>query len=396
MVLRRSLGEYAWLNRAPRACFLIDDPLLRRRYGFLDYAKLLEAASRQEFSCCVAFIPWNYRRSNRRMAKLFSTHGGMSLCVHGCDHTNAEFETANVSELRSKARMALSRMRGHQRAYGVPFDDVMVFPQGLFSEKAMTALKAEGYLAAINTSVYPSSPASPIQLRDLLDVAVTKFSGFPLFSRRYPRNLAEFAFDLFMGKPALIVEHHGYFQRGCAALESFVAHLNAIEEHLEWSSPADICSRACVTRKAADGLVHVRFYTDRFGLKNDHAETQSYLLYQHLDPQATLPTVTVEGRAWESEREGNSVKICLSLDPGQTAEIRILPEAVPVAPSWRPDGAYKARVLMRRLLSEVRDNYVDTNRTLRQLMGSASSVHAQYRLSRHGAVQASAMDCDGS
>jgi hypothetical protein len=47
---------------------------------------------------------------------------------------------------------------------------------------------------------------------DLLDVAVTRYGGFPLFGRRYPRSLLPFALDLFMGKPALIAEHHEYFR----------------------------------------------------------------------------------------------------------------------------------------------------------------------------------------
>ena len=43
---------------------------------------------RQRFSTSIAFIPWNYRRSTRDVASLFSSTppGLLSLCVHGCDH----------------------------------------------------------------------------------------------------------------------------------------------------------------------------------------------------------------------------------------------------------------------------------------------------------------------
>src|SRR5262252_284044 len=98
-------------------------------------------------------------------------------------------------------------MKAHSEINGVPFDDVMVFPQGLFSTGAMAALKAAGYLAAVNSDLCPSNGSGTLTLRDVLEVAVTRFSGFPLFGRRYPRELAEFALDLFVGKPALAVEH---------------------------------------------------------------------------------------------------------------------------------------------------------------------------------------------
>ena len=206
MFLRGALKERVWHNDHPRACFIIDDPLLQRRHGFLEYKRLLNSLSRQTFSVCIAFIPWNYRRSNKKIAQLFLSNPEVAfLCVHGCDHTGAEFEERDTELLRGKAQLALDRMRKHQQHFGIPFDEVMVFPQGLFSAEALPALKAAGYLAAVNTELSPSTNSRSLSLRDLLDVAVTRFADFPVFGRHYPNELAEFAFDLFLGKPALAV-----------------------------------------------------------------------------------------------------------------------------------------------------------------------------------------------
>jgi len=104
----------------------------------------------------------------------------------------------------------------------------MVFPQGRFSTAALTALKANNYLAAINSSPSPaySGAYGALTGADFLTPAVTRHGGFPIFVRRYPAGLEQFAFDLFFGKPLLAVEHHAYFKDGGARLAEFVSQIN--------------------------------------------------------------------------------------------------------------------------------------------------------------------------
>ena len=59
--LYASLDKHLWHNDSPAGCFIVDDPLLRTRYGCLDYRKLLDLVDRKGFSASIAFIPWNYR-----------------------------------------------------------------------------------------------------------------------------------------------------------------------------------------------------------------------------------------------------------------------------------------------------------------------------------------------
>jgi glycosyltransferase involved in cell wall biosynthesis len=394
MFLRGTLGNRVWHNDHPRACFIIDDPLLTNCYGFLNYRQLTEVMRQQRFSTCIAFIPWNHRRSSKEVAELFSSsHPMSSLCIHGCDHTGGEFATTDFESLREKAQIALERMRTHQRLSGVPFDDIMVFPQGLFSQEAITALKASGYLAAVNTHLYPSMKTEVLAVRDLLEVAVTRFADFPLFGRRYPREVAEFALDLFMGKPALAVEHHGYFRDGYNALETFIARVNALEERLEWTNLATICSRACLTRTTEDGDVYVRFYTSRFWLKNDGTQTRRYILLRRETPDASSPAVTINGRGRDYEREDGNLKIRLSLDAGQTAEIRVLSEGSDSAGFSCPQRRiHNARVWVRRMQCEFRDNYVDTNRVLSTIVSTARNFQSRRKALRGVGSQRHEMD----
>lgn len=363
MFLRGALGTRVWHNDKSRACFIVDDPLLKSRHGFLEYQRLIESMQRNRFSTCIAFIPWNYRRSSREIAELFlSNPHAASLCIHGCDHTGAEFESTDSKLLQGKAKLALERMQVHKRLSGVSFDQVMVFPRGLFSGEALSALQAAGYLAAVNTELGPSTMPEALSLRDLLDVAVTRFGNFPVFGRRYPNDLAEFAFDLFLGKPVLAVEHHSYFRDGYRSLEEFVAGLHALAPRIEWTSLETICSRACQLRALENGDLQVRFYTNQFQLENDTGRNQNYDLFRLLPPDEGLPSVTVEGRQQKCEREANSLKIRISLTPGQAADVRVVaPQADRVESVVSETLAHNVSVGLRRLLCELRDNYIHTN-----------------------------------
>lgn len=377
--LRAALGDRTWHCDSPQACFIIDDPLLKNRYGFLDFARLLEAMARERFSTCIAFIPWNYRRSSKHIADLFMTEpGSLSLCVHGCDHTRAEFAAKSAELLGAKARLALDRMEAHRQRSQIPFDEVMVFPQGLFSSEAVSALNACGYLAAVNTDLTTADHGSTLKLRDLLGVAVTTHADFPLFGRHYPKDPAEFAFALFMGKPALVVEHHSYLENGYDTLCGFVRTLNSLDARLEWSSLASICCRACSKRINSNGEVEVRFYTNRFLLTNETSNNQTYHLLQRRLAGGPVPAVTIDGRSWHREWDGCDIKITLCLKPGQSAEVRVLAiNTQNAVVSWNPTAAHKARVFIRQALFELRDNYIYTNRYLKGLLFGARNLRSR-------------------
>ncbi|MGP8052756.1 MAG: hypothetical protein ACLQAH_02940 [Limisphaerales bacterium] len=363
MFLYSSSNDEFWHSDRSGACFILDDPLLKRRYGFLNYQKLLDLMDRKHFSTSIAFIPWNYRKSHPRVARLLASRPhAYSLCVHGCDHTRAEFGTTKKVVLEENASQALEWMRSHYRRSGVDFDNVMIFPQGIFSSAAMEALKSCGYLAAVNSTPYPIDARSEITLSDLLQVAITRFSNFPLFTRRYPQKLAELALDLFLGKPALVVEHHGFFRNGYEALADTVDKLYGMDNKLEWGNLDTICSRACLTRAAGNEDVRVLFFTNRFLLRNETDQPKNYFLTRARLCNEGIPEVFINGRPADACCEVDSLNLQWSLNPGQSAEIKIAcGQSEPGFVSRRRDPLHQAKVFIRRNLSEFRDNYLDLN-----------------------------------
>src|SRR5256885_8049772 len=156
MFLRYAFGGRCWQPAKKLACFIVDDPLLHDRHGFLEFDTLFAAMKQEDFATNLAFIPWNYRRSHPRVAELFRKHPRrLSLSIHGCDHTKREFGDIAAAPLLSKARASRARMAKHWELTGVPCDNVMEFPQGTFSTAALEALKKAGFLAAVNSTTYP-------------------------------------------------------------------------------------------------------------------------------------------------------------------------------------------------------------------------------------------------
>lgn len=209
-------------SKSHHACVIIDDPLLRENYGFLNYRKLLELMDRHNFFTTIAFIPFNFRRTDNKIAALFRERPDrFSLCVHGCDHTGGEFANTDPDFLERVVKIGHGRMIEHEKRTGVPFDRVMVFPQGRFSNAALEALKRNGYLGAVNTVALPTDGRIE--------------SDFPFFLRYKPEDVGEPP-----PEPLFVVLHHEYFKDGYDKLTGFVDNLNERLANIKWGSVGNI------------------------------------------------------------------------------------------------------------------------------------------------------------
>ena len=241
----------SWHAPETSACLVIDDPLLKPTHGFVDFQELLSLMKRHKFSTNIAFIPWNWRRSAPEVVRLFRENPEhFSLSVHGCDHTRAEFGSSSQQRLYWKARQALERMDRHEAITGISHDPVMVFPQGIFSEAAMSALKRTNLIASVNNDIISADPhPRAITISDVWDIAVMCYT-FPLFTRRYPwEGIENFAFDALLGKPAIAVIHHDYCSDHCARLVNFIEQLNALPCAPTWRNLGEVVRRSCRQRE---------------------------------------------------------------------------------------------------------------------------------------------------
>lgn len=378
MALRYMAGEECWRPCEHYASVIIDDPLLRPNYGFLNYGNLLALMKQHKFQTTVAFIPYNCRRSSPATVKVFRENPDhLALCFHGNDHTGAEFASTDASLLNTMLNVAERRMDEHRKRTELDSDRVMVFPQGRFSVKAMEVLRAHNFDAAVNTGSRPMQSDTSLSLGELAQPAVLRFGGFPLFLRKYSARVesADIAFNLFFGKPNFIVEHHDIFQDPSRLIEA-VEKINAVGPGISWSSVGDAVSGSMLRRHTSGGLYQIRAYARRIRVSNNSAHRERFSIeWNRAGQEAAFDGVFRNGmRADSFHVDHASVRSLASLEPG-TTETFSLAELNPHAVLRGGGLRHSARVYVRRRLSEVRDNFISKNPPLR---GLAKTVQQRF------------------
>jgi hypothetical protein len=380
ILLRHWFGDACWHGVKATAQLIIDDPLLDQNYGFLSFGALRGSMRAMSYATSIAFIPWNHwRTSPRKARRLFERDPNLTVCVHGCDHTNKEFDEVDLNILQAKADTALCRMERQRARTGVAFDPVMVFPQGRFSSAALAALRASGFLAAVNSTCFPTDAgAAPLTIADFLRPAITKFYGFPLFQRRYPRRLVDFAFDLFIGRPVLIVQHHEDFREGCGRLESFVAGLRKLEPRLTWGALSRQLSQCCMVRTPAERSMEVRFFTNQFRFGGAQESLRRLLFSKEEPDPSAITSVLVDGGSVPFSHDNGLLTFSYEVDAGQGVDVRVVDRARRSTPALsRSTLQHTVGVAARRALSEIRDNILAKHsRLLAAATGLATRMKA--------------------
>lgn len=376
--LRSAFKGFCWENPVKTARIIIDDPLLRRRYGFLRYDHLLQSAATEGYAVTTAFIPWNYRRTSKRDARFFAQHQlAHSICIHGCDHTNNEFGITDENILQSKAFLSCMRMQEHRQRTGICCDKVMVFPQGKFSTVAIRALRHAGFLAVVNTSLVPTDfHSAGLILAEELMPAVTCQSGLPIFARRYPKNLHECALDLFLGKPAHLVEHHDWFKNGIGDTEHCARWLKSVQPNLSWPPLGEALRRQHLRRRSANGDYQIRFFTPEFNLENPENSDRLFR-FTKSEPDPGLPeSVFINGKTVSFAHKDGQIAFDYELGPRQHAFIVVADASPTVSKSWAPSFHYRAKLRLRRVLSEIRDDHLARHpKVLRAAKKIARTMH---------------------
>jgi len=379
MFVRSAFPDVAWHPQELGACLIIDDPLLKQRYGFCDFPKLQTLMQGHGFNTNISFIPWNWRRTSASAAEFFKRESDLfSVSIHGCDHIAGEFGAVSAEELDERARLAQSRMRSHEARTGIHHDSVMVFPQGVFSSGCPEALKRNGFLAAVNTETVPvDSQNARTRIRDVWDVAITSYGGFPVFTRRYAfHGVENFAFDLLLGKPCLIVSHHDAFKDGGNDLIALIDRLHALNCSLRWQSLGKVVRRACRRRRNGSEADEIEMYGTEVWIENplDRAievkvrkrEARAELVEQVLCGDHPLTWTT----------QADQLVFVGEVPPRSEEHFRVVYRDQTASTALPRSFRYEISVALRRILSEVRDDYLSRSRlmsiTLAKLKGAVA------------------------
>jgi hypothetical protein len=363
MALRHIFGEECWRPCKSHASIIIDDPLLRRDYGYLNFESLLRLTEEYNFHTTISFIPHNYRRNSARIVRMFRENAHrLSICFHGNDHTDAELASTDTALLNRILGIAEERMKVHEQVTGLHCDRVMVFPQDNYSVEAMEVLKSRNFHAA-SSSPNPVSRPVPLRIADLAQPAVLRYGGTPLFIRNFIKDTEsqDIAFNLFFGRPILIGEHHDTFKHPGSLLE-VVQKINSIAPGISWSNLESVVDNSTLKRRRPDGTVQVRPYSSNVLIANDSASVERFSIEWGQSGQfSAVEQVLRDGTRFPgAELDDTGIRVLAELPPGASQVFSVVYRNDHVV-LGNPGFMWDAKVFLRRRLSEVRDNYLSKN-----------------------------------
>ena len=377
LYLKWAFQEVCWQPNESGACLIVDDPILRSRYGFCNFPELDVQMRKHSFTTNISLIPWNWQRTSSEMARLIKdSHGRFSVSIHGCDHTKGEFGTKALLVLQKKTALAKQRMELHHERTRISHDLIMVFPQGVFSRESLKVLQQYQFIAAVNTETKPTDgKEETLTLGDVWNVAIVKYEGFPIFARRSPNHgLENFAFDLLLGKPCLIVEHHEFFRGDGRAAAQFIDRLNSINCKLRWRSLGEVVRRCYLSRSDSAGVTNLRMFGNELLVQNESDHTREYRVEKHDQSSVPVKDILVNGTTVKWQLSDSFMNFAIKIPAHSEVLIQILYDSSMGRATEEYGLTTVLETSLRRHLADFRDTFLFRRERLIELARKAARL----------------------
>lgn len=344
MALRYAAGEEAWHTPRDYANLTIDDPPLVSTFEHLDYDSLLREMQEHDFCTTIAMHPAQWRLTQQPVIALFRRNPHrFSIVQHGNNGDDYEFYRYQVGEgdpfrARPLAEQEANLLQGaqrlddHYKRTGIAWDRIMIFPYGVPPEETFTLLKRHNYLGTVNRESIPLDAPNPNAWDFQMQPAALDSGGFPALLRRHLGSASldldfEFAiWDLFIDKPALFYTHpydNELFDTGNDAFSPIADHLNRLHGQVEWRSLGHIATHLYREKRADDGSIDCRFYTNHVIITNDSSQSVTYHASKTEVIDVPIKRLTVNQHPFPYRIEDGFLKLDLHIPGGQSADIQI-------------------------------------------------------------------------
>lgn len=361
-----------WVDPAPRACFMFDDPNLHwRSYGYIRYPEVIQQAKAFGYHVCFATIPLDGWYVHRATARLFRQNSEqVSLLIHGNDHTYLELcTTTNPVGLAVKAIQRVERI---ERETGVSFSRVMAAPHGGCSERSATALLDAGFEAACISrgSLMARNPG--IHWPSLVGLQPAEFlgGGLPVLPRVAIRAdlQTRLRCSMFLGQPLVLVGHHYDVRQGLDLLATIAGWAESLTG-VRWTDIGAIARENYRTRRDRD-ILDVKMYSRKIRLEVP-AEVTRLRVHRPWLREACQESLTLEDAFGTRVLGVGDPEVVLPVNPNMPLTIA----AVSAQPAISPKVAVpRTRLLAfaRRQLCEARDRFSPTMAPLLSRRGSGT------------------------
>lgn len=339
LVIQDACGEYAWHMPKRFANFTIDDPWLTEPYGQLNYQAFLKEMQKAKFHTTIAFIPWNYDRSEPEAIDIFKTNPEYySLCVHGNNHDHREFykyQTEQDDPWPAKPlqvhdfnlQQGLARLEKFRDMTGLDYDRVMVFPHNIAPEETLKLMKKYNFLATSNGGNVPLDSNDPEDPLFYFRTVSTHFANFPSLDRLEPFEYfpMKIALNLYLGNPVLFFEHMLYFADGVEVFNETAKCVNQIQPDIQWASLGEIARHLYEQRKVAEHQYEVKAFSRQFKLYNPHTNPAQFTVFKALQEDEEIAAIAYDGitQQFTYSKAEPYLKLSLTIPPKQNTLIDI-------------------------------------------------------------------------
>src|SRR5713101_1511239 len=329
LFLSHAAGDYAWHSDGHYANLTIDDAWLTQPYGHVNYPALLAEMEKHNFHTTIAFIPWNFDRSEPDIVALFRAHPErFSICVHGNDHEHREFGDYALNSLEGQIadiKQGVARMERFRTLTGIGYDRFMVFPHGVAPEETFAALETYEFLGTANYLNVPFGAKVPADPMFLLRPYTVAYGGLLSLSRysstdRIPQ--AEIAIQSFLGNPVLLYGHESLFDAGMTAFNTNADFVNRVQPDTRWTSLGEIARHSYLIRRRSDSGFDVRMLSNEMALMNPGG-TEAVFYVQRVTDTSSVSALTIDGVAVDFERTENGMGFRLVIPSHQGSHVRV-------------------------------------------------------------------------
>lgn len=318
--------EYCWQSPGVYANLTIDDPFLVEPYGYLSFAGLLREMEKVRFHATIAFIPWNYERSENNVAEIVRNNPDKySIAVHGSDHGLREFEDNGKKNLyEEKIRKALARMESFRELTGIDYERVMVFPRNIGSSDALQVLKRYNFLGTANWNNIREGETDNSTTVSCLNSVIHDVNGFPALMR-HATNAESFrlASIMYLGMPVLFSAHHNNFEMGIDGFNKTADLVSSLWPQVEWVSLGNVFRRLYLKKKRDDGHWEIKTYSRRILINNKNKSEVIYQVTKSDGLDIPIENVKFEGVPIDFTVAGGEIQFDITVPPSSSREALI-------------------------------------------------------------------------
>jgi len=330
MFVRYAANDRGWHSVQHTANLTIDDPWLTEPYGYLSYQALLGEMEKHNFHTTIAFIPWNFDRSQPEVSALFREHGErLSVSLHGNNHDHKEFDdyaTVALDDQIADIKQGIARMEKFQALTRIPYDRVMIFPHSIAPENTLAVLKRYDFLATVNSDDVPIGAQLPDDALFALRAFTLKFGNFPSL-RRYsveiPLPHVVLAINSFLDNPLLFYGHEALFERGIGAFDETADAVNHIEPATQWCSLGCVAQHLYLIRLRADGNFDAKVFGTDFTLENRSGQVKFFFVQKDENSVPKIRSLTVDGQEQTFNTTDNQLTLKVSVPPRTSRHVHI-------------------------------------------------------------------------